>query len=155
MKKQQPEKREAEQAKRATLTDVYVGIGDTSERDLVLQLDVDGQRVALDVSAWADKLRVELNKHQRRDGPEPTGLYRKYRVEKTDGSPVDRNAQYLVLRIDTDEHARKAALAYAKAVRSGNEDLATEITSWVRTHTPCGCREEQCPHTSPLLLGPS
>jgi hypothetical protein len=41
-------------------------------------------------------------------------LYGKYNVTKTDGSPVDPNAQYFVLRIDTDEAARQALDTYAK-----------------------------------------
>lgn len=40
------------------------------------------------------------------------GLFQKYKIEKTDGSPVDPDAKYLVLRLDTDDAAIAAALAY-------------------------------------------
>jgi len=36
------------------------------------------------------------------------------KLKKADGSPVDPNAMYFVLRIDTDPHARIALRAYAE-----------------------------------------
>jgi len=42
-----------------------------------------------------------------------TGLYGKYKIEKTDGSPIDPKALYFVLRLDTDKSARRALRAYA------------------------------------------
>ena len=41
------------------------------------------------------------------------GVHGKYILSKADGSEVDPNACYLVLRLDTDEHARAAARVYA------------------------------------------
>ena len=41
------------------------------------------------------------------------GLYSKYIITKTDGSPVAPEAEYLVLRIDKDVWAQVAALRYA------------------------------------------
>ena len=41
------------------------------------------------------------------------GLYGKYRISKADGSPVDPNADYFVLRLDTDPVARRAAREYS------------------------------------------
>jgi hypothetical protein len=45
--------------------------------------------------------------------------------------PVDKNAEYFVLRIDADPHARKALHAYADSVESDNQKLAKEIRSWL------------------------
>lgn len=36
------------------------------------------------------------------------GLYRKYKIEKASGEPIDPHADYFVLRIDTDQWARKS-----------------------------------------------
>jgi hypothetical protein len=41
------------------------------------------------------------------------GLYGKYRIAKVGGSPVDPNADYFVLRLDSDPVARRAALQYS------------------------------------------
>ena len=43
-------------------------------------------------------------------------LFNKYKVSKTDGTPVDPEAQYFVLRLDTDKHARVAIEAYADSL---------------------------------------
>lgn len=51
----------------------------------------------------------------------------KYIISKSDGSPVDENAIYFVLRLDTDIHARRAALAYAASVQAENPLFAREI----------------------------
>lgn len=62
------------------------------------------------------------------------GLYSKYNVSKVDGSKVDPEAIYFVLRLDTDPHARKAAEAYADSLMdayreegTGNPHLAMDI----------------------------
>ena len=55
------------------------------------------------------------------------GLHRKYIVTKTDGSPTDPDADYFVLRIDTDAHARHAARTYARSVQACNPQLADDI----------------------------
>ena len=67
------------------------------------------------------------------------GLGEKYIVQKVEG-PTDPNAQYFVLRIDTDVHARRALRAYAWSVIEENELLASELIDMlVRTlHTPAG-----------------
>lgn len=52
---------------------------------------------------------------------------RKYEIKKTDGSPMDPNAWYFVLRVDKDPHARVAAEAYAESVRKDNPRLANEL----------------------------
>ena len=55
------------------------------------------------------------------------GLYSKYIIRKADGSPVDPKACYLVLRLDTDEDARAAALLYAAHVEKWNNLLAKDL----------------------------
>ena len=63
---------------------------------------------------------------------EKKGLYHKYVVRKTDGSPVSPMARYLVLRLDTDRAARVAAMAYAEAVVMENPELACHLADEVR-----------------------
>ena len=55
------------------------------------------------------------------------GLYKKYIISKTDGSPVDPDAEYFVLRIDKDRHARTAILVYAENIKSENEQFYKDI----------------------------
>lgn len=55
------------------------------------------------------------------------GWYTKYLIRKTDGSPVDPEAVYFLLRLDTDPHARVAALAYANSIEGEDPLLAKEI----------------------------
>lgn len=59
------------------------------------------------------------------------GIYNKYTITKTDGSPVDPNAQYFVLRLDTDENARLAVINYAMNVKHENPVLADQLMAWV------------------------
>jgi len=54
------------------------------------------------------------------------GIYNKYVVEKTDGT-TDPEADYFVLRIDKDVHARRAAIAYADSIKEENPNLAFDI----------------------------
>ena len=56
------------------------------------------------------------------------GWKEKYVVAgKTDGTPLDDDAVYFVLRLDEDPNARIAALVYAASVSLGNGDLAFDI----------------------------
>lgn len=55
------------------------------------------------------------------------GLYHKYRITKTDGTPTDSAASYFPLRLDTDHHARVAARAYAESVREENPCLCNDL----------------------------
>ncbi|HYG66280.1 MAG TPA: hypothetical protein VD838_01425 [Anaeromyxobacteraceae bacterium] len=70
--------------------------------------------------------------HDYRDG----GLRPKYRVAKADGSPLDEGADYFVLRLDADPHARAAALAYADAVQAENARLADDLRLRVASYEP-------------------
>ncbi len=54
----------------------------------------------------------------------PDGLYDKYTIKKVDGSVVDPDALYFVLRIDTDEHAREALRAYINSLEESRENSA-------------------------------
>lgn len=58
------------------------------------------------------------------------GLYDKYRAAKTDGTPVDKDAVYLVLRLDKGGYldaCQKAAAAFAAAVADENSRLAVDL----------------------------
>lgn len=68
------------------------------------------------------------------------GLYGKYNISKANGEPTDPNAQYFVLRLDTDKHARAAVNAYADSImsdyRAGLADesdakFAIQLRNWV------------------------
>ena len=76
---------------------------------------------------------------------EKQGLYDKYIITKTDGSPVDPHAQYFVLRIDTDPCARLALDHYAQYLalyEVGSTPLADAIYLWLRA-TPLQLKETQ------------
>lgn len=62
------------------------------------------------------------------------GLYGKYIVQKADGSDVDPNADYFVLRLDTDPAAQRAALRYADIVRVESPRLAEDLRDRVLQH---------------------
>jgi len=47
-------------------------------------------------------------------------------------SPRDPDAQYFVLRIDCDPHARAALLVYATSVAADNPQFAGEILQWLQ-----------------------
>jgi len=55
------------------------------------------------------------------------GLYGKYKIEKADGSAIDPDAKYFVLRYDTDPHACIALEAYARSIWTENYLLAIEL----------------------------
>lgn len=64
--------------------------------------------------------------------PEKKGLYGKYHITKADGTPCDAYADYFVLRLDKDKHARKAMLAYADSIEPENRTLAKDIRDRVK-----------------------
>lgn len=78
----------------------------------------------------------------------PQGVFGKYVISKADGTPVDAEATYFVLRLDTDAAARRAMGQYARSVRKANEGLANEIEQCIAEleRPDCGCREAMCPH---------
>ena len=58
---------------------------------------------------------------------ESKGLYGKYKIEKVDGTPIDPEADYFVLRLDKDPHARTAAIAYSDACFFDNQALSGDL----------------------------
>lgn len=54
-------------------------------------------------------------------------LYEKYVITKADGSPIDREAQYFVLRLDSDPCARAAAWIYARCIEPTWPGLAKDL----------------------------
>ena len=87
------------------------------------------------------------------------GIYGKYKLEKADGSPVDPDACYFVLRLDTDEAARAAMRVYAS--KCGNEklrDSITECVEWLDDPPGCTCgggrdMDVTCPFHDGGMLG--
>lgn len=71
------------------------------------------------------------------EGENPYGFHRKYAVSKADGSPVDPNAEYLVLRLDDGckqsphfRASRKAAHTYANEIEEAMPEVAEDIRAW-------------------------
>lgn len=65
-------------------------------------------------------------------------LYNKYVVSKTNREPIDKNAQYFVLRVDTDNCAKKALLVYADEIeKSGDIDFAQQIRNMIGDINAC------------------
>ena len=62
------------------------------------------------------------------------GLYGKYCISKADGSPVDPNADYFVLRLDTDPVARRAAREYS--YMTVDRKLALELQERITKYNP-------------------
>lgn len=60
------------------------------------------------------------------------GLFRKYKVLKANGDNVDPAAEYFVLRIDKDPHARIALQAYADSVKEFNPNFASDLRCWLK-----------------------
>ena len=55
----------------------------------------------------------------------------KYIIEKSSGEPLDVGAEYFVLRVDVDPHARKALRTYMESVREDNPRFADDIALWL------------------------
>ena len=90
-----------------------------------------GRRTKLIAEGWQEHIRAHWRpsltggacimrrpKDEPQERETPDKLYNKYCVTKEDGSPVDPDAQYFVLRLDTDECARQAAAKYALCCES-------------------------------------
>jgi len=59
------------------------------------------------------------------------GFYNKYDVKKKEGE-TDPDAVYLVLRLDTDEHARSAAKLYTALVRNIYPQLSIDLIQLIQ-----------------------
>ena len=62
------------------------------------------------------------------------GLYNKYHISKSDGTPTDNNADYFVLRLDNEckdkNHltaCRKAILVYADEIKDSSPELYWDL----------------------------
>jgi hypothetical protein len=73
----------------------------------------------------------ERRKARSRNVSELQGVYGKYTVSKADGSPVDPDAFYFVLRLDTDPAAREAIVHYADVIMDSNPTLAKDLMARV------------------------
>lgn len=65
------------------------------------------------------------------------GLYNKYIVTKANGEPIDQDAYYLVLRLDSGQYVnscRAGALQFAMSVLPTNPLLAHEIIHLVKAY---------------------
>lgn len=60
-------------------------------------------------------------------------VYGNYIVRNADGTEVDPNAQFLVLRIDKDIHARVALRAYATSIKNADPILAQELDELIES----------------------
>ena len=53
------------------------------------------------------------------------GYYKKFEIKRTDGQPLPENSEHFVLRLDSDQAAREAALFYARI--TGNCKLEHDL----------------------------
>lgn len=61
------------------------------------------------------------------------GIKNKYEIRKIDGTQVDPEAWYFVLRVDKDLHAQIATKAYAFSVERDNPILSQELLDKVKS----------------------
>ena len=84
------------------------------------------------------------------------GIKMKYKIKKADGSEIDENACYFVLRFDTDEAARNAGRLYA--LQCGNPKLQVDINAcldWLDNPPACTCGGRDMDICCPFHDGPS
>ena len=59
------------------------------------------------------------------------GLYGKFIIRKADGTPIDPDAKYIVLRYDANSkdgfHSRHAIIAYARTIKAENPIFADDL----------------------------
>ena len=68
------------------------------------------------------------------------GVYGKYILKKANGGPLDSEACYFILRLDTDKVARQAMRVYAE--ECGNQQLSADIKrclNWLDDPPACTC----------------
>lgn len=75
---------------------------------------------------------------------EKRGLYRKYKVERVDGSSKPEgkheDCQYFVLDMEHDPHARVALRAYADSCKKDFPGLAKDLRKVTTPDPDCSCR---------------
>jgi len=92
---------------------------------------------ALD-GGWTARGLIEYTKeleNKLKPKNEKQGLFQKYKIVRNDGNPVDESAVFFVLRVDTDQHARNALLAYADSIADDNEILASDLLLLVERYS--------------------
>ena len=78
---------------------------------------------------------------------EMIGIYNKYIVSKVAG-PMEPGAEYFVLRIDSDPHARAAIKAYAQSIQKENPNLAFDLLRKVAKHITRVCAQHVKGHSN-------
>lgn len=72
------------------------------------------------------------------------GLYRKYKVERTDGSSgkggKHERCEYFILDLEHDKHAKAALKAYAESCAKEFPELAKDLREMMKPTPDCGCR---------------
>lgn len=94
------------------------------------------------------QLATAVEAYEKIHYPIPTdksrGVYRKYKVTRTDGSSrkggKHENCAYYVLDLEHDEFALPALRAYAKACKKQFPALAKDLLDILDAPRPCGCR---------------
>lgn len=70
------------------------------------------------------------------------GLFRKYRIERVDGKPIDPNDEYFILKVKGEgdqihiKACRKAVLVYADAVKNHLPELSNDLIDRYGKHSP-------------------
>lgn len=64
----------------------------------------------------------------------PIGLHQRYNISKSNGKPIDTNAEYFVLRVDLNgsdpkhiEACRKAVITYAENIKEHLPELSQDL----------------------------
>ena len=83
----------------------------------------------------------------------PKGLHQRYIVSKTDGEPVDADAEYFVLRLDEGGNdikhikaCRKAIRTYAKKIKNHLPVLSQDLLERypkIKKAKKCKCKKEE------------
>jgi hypothetical protein len=93
----------------------------------IIKKDIDTGRILCEIY---NKTELPIKKGYKKGGLQAS----KYIISKADGSEIDPDAWYFVLRVDDDPHAQKAAIAYAQSVEGENPLLAKELIEQVRSY---------------------
>ena len=59
-------------------------------------------------------------------------IHDKYKLEKTNGNPLDPGAKYFVLRYDCDPNAVRALMTYIESIMGTNLDFALDLVEVIR-----------------------
>jgi hypothetical protein len=87
-----------------------------------------------------DAVEELITEVERLQSAPKSGLYGKYIIQKADGSPVDPEADYFILRLDADPVARIAALEYA--IQTDDQKLGEMLEKRVMDHV--FSKDDQC-----------